>query len=106
MNAAARRLSASPDFRALQRRRSRLSWTLTGLVGAGYYGFIFMIAFAPARFAKPLFSGSAISLGVAWGAASIVSSIALTGYYVYRANREFDPQNLRLVEDAQRGDTN
>lgn len=104
MNAAARRLAASPEFRALQRQRSRLSWTLTGLVSAGYYGFILMIAFAPDRFAKPLFAGTSISLGVTWGAASIVTCIALTGFYVHRANRLFDPQNLRLVEDAQRDD--
>lgn len=106
MNAVARRLSASPEFRALQRRRSRLSWTLTGLVCAGYYGFILMIAFAPARFAQPIFAGTPISLGVVWGAANIVSCIVLTGLYVHRANRLFDPQNLRLVEEAQRDNAN
>lgn len=104
MNAAARRLAASPEFRALQRRRSRLSWTLTGLVSAGYYGFILMIAFAPERFAQPLFHGTPVSLGVAWGAASIVSCIVLTGFYVNRANRMFDAQNSQLVEDALRDD--
>jgi uncharacterized membrane protein (DUF485 family) len=104
MNAAARRLASSPEFRELQRRRSRLSWTLTGLVCAGYYGFILMIAFAPVRFSEPIFAGTPISLGVVWGAASIISCIVLTGFYVHSANRLFDPQNLRLVEDAQRDD--
>lgn len=104
MHAAARRLADSPEFRALQAQRSRLSWTLTALVGASYYGFILMIALAPARFATPLHAGTAVTLGVAWGIANIVLCIALTGVYVYRANRSFDPRNQQLLDDAQRQD--
>jgi len=102
MNAAAHRLSANPAFRELQRRRSRLSWTLTGLVGAGYYGFILMIAFAPDRFSRPLSADGHITLGVAWGIASILLCIALTGFYVHRANTVFDELNQQLLDDAHR----
>lgn len=104
MHAAAKRLADSPEFRALQTQRSRLSWALTAVVGASYYGFILMIALAPVRFATPLHAGTAVTLGVAWGIANIVLCIALTGVYVYLANRSFDPRNQQLLDDAQRQD--
>jgi len=96
-------ISANPAFHALQAKRSRLAWALCAGVLAAYYGFILMIAYAPDTFRQPLHEGTVITLGVAWGAAVIVLSVGLTGIYVWRANREFDQLNARILEEAHRG---
>lgn len=102
MDALHARISRNPAFHALQARRSRLAWTLCAGVLAAYYGFILMIAYAPDIFQKPLHTGTSITLGVAWGAAVVVISVCLTGVYVWRANREFDHLNARILEEAHR----
>lgn len=94
------RISANPAFHALQARRARLAWTLVGLVVAAYYSFILMVAFAGDILRQPLHEGTVVTLGLAWGAGVMVLCIALTGVYVWRANREFDHLTQRVLDDA------
>jgi len=63
-----------------------------------YFGFVFLVAFAPAVMATPI--SSTITLGFLLGLGVIVSAIALTGLYVLRANAAFDTLTRRIVEDA------
>lgn len=102
MDALHARITGNPAFHALQARRSRLAWTLCAGVLAAYYGFILMIAYAPDTFRQPLHEGTSVTLGVAWGMAVVVICIALTGVYVWRANREFDRLNAQILEEATR----
>lgn len=96
-----RLIDQDPRFDALQRRRSRFAWTLVGLVLTAYYSFILITAFAPQVFARALHN-SAMTFGLLSGISVIVFSIALTGIYVARANREFDRINRAIVDDARR----
>ena len=63
-----------------------------------YFGFVFLVAFAPAVMARPI--SSTVTLGFLLGLGVIVSAIALTGIYVVRANGNFDKLTRRIVEDA------
>lgn len=95
----AARIAASPNYRALTTRRSRLGWTLTALMMVVYYGFILLVAFDKPLLATPLGAG-VTTLGMPIGLAVIVFTIAITAYYVKRANAEFDD----LTGKIQRGD--
>ena len=63
-----------------------------------YFGFIFLVAFAPAFLATPV--SGVITLAFPLGLFVIVSAIAITGIYVLRANGQFDRLTRQIVEGA------
>jgi len=67
-----------------------------------YYAFILAIAFAPQHLARQLHDDTVLTVGIAAGLGVIALSIALTGLYVWRANRSFDRLNAEIVSDATR----
>lgn len=91
------RIYADPAFRAVQARRSRLCWILAAVMFFTYYAFISAIAFSPRLLATPLHGNTVITWGVPIGVSIIVLGIALTGYYVRRANTEFDVEVDAIV---------
>lgn len=80
----------NPKYIELVTKRSRFAWTLSILMLIVYYTFIMTIAFKPELLAIPLSDGSVISIGIPIGIAIILFSFALTGLYVYKANRTYD----------------
>jgi uncharacterized membrane protein (DUF485 family) len=78
------KVSRDPEFRDLERRRSRFAWTLTAIMVAIYFGFVLTVAFA--------------TVGIPLGVGVILSAFVLTGLYVRRANTDFDPTTERIVE--------
>ena len=93
-------IASDPAFLELQKRRSRFNWTLTAITLTVYYGYILVIAFAPAVLAVPLSDDSVITWGIPVGLSIIVLSLALTGLYVERTNREFDPALHAIIGAA------
>jgi uncharacterized membrane protein (DUF485 family) len=85
----------NPDFQELERTRGRLGWTLTAIMLVVYFGFVLMVAFAPGVMATPVFG--TISLGFPLGLGVILCAIALTGFYVLRANDAFDTLTRRIT---------
>jgi uncharacterized membrane protein (DUF485 family) len=85
----------NPDFVELERTRGRLGWTLTAIMLVIYFGFIFLVAFAPGLMATPVFG--IMTLGFPLGLFVILSAIALTGFYVLRANAAFDRLTARIA---------
>jgi len=90
-------IKAHPEYRQLIAVRRRFSFTLTALMIAIYYGFILIVALAPHQLAHPLYAGATTSVGIVVGVSIIVSAIVLTGLYVLRANRRFDPAMRALI---------
>jgi uncharacterized membrane protein (DUF485 family) len=88
----------NPDFRELERTRGRLGWTLTAIMLVIYFGFVFLVAYAPRLMATPVYRS--MTLGFPLGLFVILSAIALTGYYVLRANSAFDTLTARIVRGA------
>jgi uncharacterized membrane protein (DUF485 family) len=89
-------LSGDPRFERLVHRRNRFGWWLTGCMLSIYFGFILLIAFRRDILAQPVGDG-VTTLGIPLGIAVIVSGIALTGIYVLRANRVYDPELAALM---------
>lgn len=85
-----------PKFAELVQKRRSLSMVLTALILVIYFGFIFLVAFAPHFLAQPV--SGVITLAFPVGLGVIVAAIVLTGVYVVRANGEFDRLNRDIVE--------
>jgi uncharacterized membrane protein (DUF485 family) len=98
------RIAADPRYRELVRRRSRFTWALTAIMLAVYFGYIVLIAFDKEFLAQPMSAGSATSLGIPIGLGVILIAIVLTGIYVRRANRDFDPMLAAVLEASRRED--
>jgi uncharacterized membrane protein (DUF485 family) len=83
------RIAADPNYISLRTERNRLGWTLTLLMLVVYYGFVLLIAFDKELLSKRLGDG-VMTLGMPLGFGVIVFTVAITGYYVRRANARFD----------------
>ncbi len=92
------RIRNDPRFLELVAKRSKYAWTLSIVMLAIYYGFILVIAFAPAILGIPLAPGAATTIGIPIGVLIILAAFVLTGLYVRRANGEFDALNRQIVE--------
>jgi len=85
-------------LQSLVNRRSRFSWALSIIMLAIYFGYILLIAFRRDILAQPIGDG-VTTLGIPLGIGVILAGIALTGIYVRRANREFDPELEALRQE-------
>ncbi len=93
------RIRSHPQYQQLRSRRNRLGWTLTVLMLIVYYGFIALIAFDKPFLARPLGAG-VTTLGIPIGVGVIIFTVLIVGYYVRRANGEFDALTARILKDA------
>ena len=97
----ARQIASQSHYQLLKGRRARLGWTLTALMMVVYYGFVLLVAFGKDLLARPVGAG-VTTWGIPIGFGVIVFTIAITGYYVRRANAEFDALAQAVVEGASR----
>lgn len=88
---------AAPGFKDLAGRRARLRWSLSIATLAMFFGFIVVISLAPHALSTPI-AGGRVPVCMALALGMIVAVVALTGFYVRRANMEFDPL-MRLLRD-------
>jgi len=95
------RVASHPAYQRLRRMRNRLGWFLTVLMLLGYYGYIGLIAFDKAFLAQPIGEGRITTIGIPIALGLMVFTIAITGIYVRRANKEFDQLTHQIVEDVQ-----
>lgn len=88
-NDLAQRIAAHPSYQQLKRKRTAFGLWLTLAMLIVYYGFILLVAFAKPLLATRLGEG-VMTLGMPLGLGVIVFTIVITGFYVNRANNEFD----------------
>ena len=93
------RIEANPKYHELRRKRNVFGWTLTVLMLVVYFGYIALIAFNKPFLAQPIGNG-VTTLGIPIGLGVIVFTIAITGFYVRRANSEFDRLTTEILEEA------
>ena len=93
------KIEANPKYHELRRKRNAFGWTLTVLMLVVYFGYIALIAFNKPFLAQPIGNG-VTTLGIPIGLGVIVFTIAITGFYVRRANNEFDRLTAEILEEA------
>lgn len=85
-----------PEFKKLARRKNSMSITMTVIMMTVYFGFIFLMAFAPGTLSGRVAGGA--TLGIPVGIGIIVFAWLLTGVYVRWANTEYDDMVARVKE--------
>ena len=93
------RILADPNYQLLKSKRTRFGWTLTLAMMIVYYGFILLVAFKKDLLAAPIGDG-VMTWGIPIGFGVIVFTIAITAYYVQRANSEFDDLSEKVKREA------
>jgi uncharacterized membrane protein (DUF485 family) len=93
------RVLADPNYQLLKSKRTRLGWTLTWAMMIVYYGFIVLVAFNKDVLATPIGTG-VMTWGIPIGFGVILFTIAITSFYVGRANREFDDLSEKVKQGA------
>ncbi|MBV1775038.1 DUF485 domain-containing protein [Burkholderiaceae bacterium DAT-1] len=95
-------IKANPKFAELVHKKTSLGWTLSIIMLFIYYGFILLIAFNPQFLGTPVSEGSTMTIGIPVGVGVILSAFVLTGFYVKRANSEFDDLTRQVVEETRK----
>ena len=90
----------NPKFQELVQKRGRFAAILSAIVLVAFYGYILLVAFAPAVTATPLWQGAPITVGILYELSMFVGFWFLVALYVRRANGEFDALTKEIVEDA------
>ena len=93
------KIQSNPKYRQLVATRSRLGWILTALMMLVYYGFILLVAFNKELMLTRIGNG-VMTLAMPIGLIVIVFTILITGYYVYRANSEFDALTAEICKEV------
>ncbi|MFZ4551459.1 MAG: DUF485 domain-containing protein [Aquabacterium sp.] len=96
-----RRVEADPAYQQLTQRRGRFALALSFITLLSYYAFMAVVAFAPKSLHTTMFEGGTLTIGVPMGVTLILGSWLLTGWYVRKANTEFDQLTQSLVERHQ-----
>ena len=93
------KIQANPRYRELKRKRNVFGWTLTVLMLIVYYGYVGLIAFDKELLARPLGSG-VTTLGIPIARFVILFTVAITLFYIRRANREYDQLTDQILKEA------
>ena len=93
------KIQKHPKYLELQSKRNGFGWALTILMLVVYFGYISLIAFNKPFLAQPIGAG-VTSLGIPIGLGVIVFTVAITAWYVSRANKEFDDLTAAILKDV------
>ena len=93
------RIASDPNYQKLKTTRSKFGWTLTIAMLVVYYGYVALIAFNKAFLAQPVGDG-VTTMGIPIGVGVIAFTVLITGFYVRRANTEFDALNEEILKDV------
>jgi uncharacterized membrane protein (DUF485 family) len=88
---------ASPEFKALVKRRWSVSLVMLVLLFVTYYGYVLLVA-GNKEFVSQKIDG-VTTLAIPLGVAVIVFAWLLTAIYVAWANRSYDPEVERLKNE-------
>ena len=98
-NDMATKIAANPKYQKLVATRSSFGWILTLIMMVVYYGYIALIAFNKESLSARLGDG-VMTVGIPVGLGVIFFTILITGFYVRRANSEFDQLTREIVEES------
>ena len=88
-----------PAYLQLRNKRNKLGLTLTVLMLVVYYGYVALIAFDKEFLAQPIGAG-VTTLGIPIALFVIIFTVAITLFYIRRANNEFDKLTAKIIKDA------
>lgn len=95
------RIRNNTQFTELVARRNRLTLGLFVVTLVAFYSYMGMVSFWPELIGRRLSEGSNLTFGVVAGVSLFIFLCALSGFYVYRANGEFDQMTRELIAQVE-----
>ncbi len=92
-------VQASPQFQDLRRRLRSFVFPVTGLFLAWYLLYVLLASYAPGFMSVKVFGN--INIGLLFGLLQIVSTFAITTWYVRFADKQIDPLTQQLRDDME-----
>ncbi|PPL17798.1 DUF485 domain-containing protein [Microterricola pindariensis] len=92
-------IQETPRFQKLRSRHRRFVFPVLIACLAWYLAYVLLAAYAPALMATPVFGS--VNVGLLLGLAQIVTTFAVTTWYVTFANRELDPIASEIRDEAE-----
>ena len=96
------RIEHSPEFQELVRRRRSFVVPATIFFLAYYMGFILLTGYAEDFMASSVYEG--LTVGYCLALTQFVMVFALGIMYLRRADRDYDPLAVKVIEMAERGE--
>lgn len=90
----------NPKFKEMVEKKSRLSWTLTGIMLFAYVGFMLLVGYNK-EFLLSSLSGGVTTWGIPLGLSIIVLSFLLCGVYSYVANNKLDQLTAEAMREVE-----
>jgi uncharacterized membrane protein (DUF485 family) len=88
----------SPEFKELTRKRRNFVLPACAFFLSWYFGFIILAGYAPDFMGERIYEGFTVGYGLALS--QFVMVWVLAGWYLKRADRDFDPLARRAAERA------
>ena len=94
------KIKSLPQYQKLVKERTSLAWKLSATMLIVYCGYILLLAFYP-EFFKTIVMGEHISIGFPVGVGIIIFAFLITGYYVKKANDDFDTLTEQIKKEVE-----
>jgi uncharacterized membrane protein (DUF485 family) len=92
-------VQSSPQFQELRSRLRGFVFPVAGLFLAWYLLYVLLASYAPGFMSVKVLGN--INIGLVFGLLQIVSTFAITTWYVRWADRRFDPLSAQLRHDME-----
>ena len=94
-------VQASPEFQRLRRTHRSFVFPVLGACLAWYFAYVLLASYAHDFMSTPVFGS--INIGLLLGLAQIVTTFAVTMWYVHYANKRLDPLAEEIRDEIETG---
>jgi uncharacterized membrane protein (DUF485 family) len=92
-------VQASPEFQQLRHRLRRFVFPVTGLFLAWYLVYVLLASYAPSLMSIKIVGN--VNVALVYGLLQFVSTFAITGWYIWFADRRLDPLAHSLRDELE-----
>ena len=94
-----RAIQQSPEFQTLRRTHRNFVFPVLGACLAWYFAYVLLASYAHDFMSTPVFGS--INVAMVLGLAQVVTTFAVTTWYVHFANRRLDPLASEIREEIE-----
>jgi uncharacterized membrane protein (DUF485 family) len=94
-----RAIQQSPEFQTLRRTHRNFVFPVLGACLAWYFAYVLLASYAHDFMSTPVFGS--INVAMLLGLAQVVTTFAVTTWYVHFANRRLDPLATGIREETE-----
>ena len=94
-------VQASPEFQRLRRTHRSFVFPVLGACLAWYFAYVLLATYAHDFMSTPVFGS--VNIAMVLGMAQVVTTFAVTTWYVHYANRNLDPLAEEIRDEIETG---